>query len=328
MYLPPKVKPLCPPEQPPRFVDVPYGEVFLDDGTPYTLRLDIYQSAQQTQPGPCIVYIFGGGWMWGEYKQVTQKAVYCRDLVRLTAEGYTVVCPDYRLASQAIFPACIHDCKGAVRFLKANAAAFHIDPERIGVLGNSAGAHLAAMVALSANHPELEGDVGGNLSYSSAVKAACLFYCPADLIESLRTAAAQAGDTPKDLAGTEIENVGNDKADIIPALIVGYTGPGRTIRKLAGVLERGDPTDPDWHYIELTRRCSPIEYVAADNPPVCLFHGGRDAIVPIEQSENFYRALRAAGADATYLSYSLGSHGPSLGEQIDQFAYQFLKDRL
>lgn len=328
MYTPPKVKPLCPPEQPPRYEDVTYGQVTLDNGQPYTLKLDIYQAADQSEPGPCIIYYFGGGWMWGEYKQVTQKAVYCRDLVRMTAQGYTVVCPDYRLVSQAVFPACVHDAKGVVRFLKANGAKYNIDPERIGVLGNSAGAHLAAMVALSADHPEIEGDVGGNLEYSSAVKAACLFYCPADLTEALRVSVKSLDGPARDLTGTEIENVGNDKAWVIPALIVGYTGPGRTLQKLAEVLEKGDASDPDWRYIELTRLCSPIQYVSEKNPPVCLFHGGRDPIVPIEQSEQLYRALTAAGADATYISYSYGGHGPSLGEQIDQFAYRFLTDRL
>lgn len=328
MYIPPSVKPLCPPEQAPRYEDVVYGEVTLDNGQPYTLKLDIYQSPDQTEPGPCIIYYFGGGWMWGEYKQVTQKAVYCRDLVRMTAQGYTVVCPDYRLVSQSIFPACIHDAKGVVRFLKANGNTYHIDPDRIGVLGNSAGSHLAAMVALSSDCPELEGDVGGNTEYSSAVKAACLFYGPGDLTESLRTNAREAGGEAKDLTGTEIENVGNDKAGIIPALIVGYTGPGRTIQKLAEVLEKGDPSDPDWHFIELLKMCSPIRYVSEKNPPVCLFHGGHDPIVPIGQSENLYKALVEAGADATYISYSYGGHGPSLGEQIDQFAYQFLRDRL
>ncbi len=103
MYLPPKEKPLCPPERPPRFEDVPYAEVPFDDGSLYTLRLDIYQSETQTAPGPCVVYYFGGAWMWGDYKQTVQKAVYCRDLVRLCEKGLTVVCPSYRLAQQAVF---------------------------------------------------------------------------------------------------------------------------------------------------------------------------------------------------------------------------------
>lgn len=328
MYLPPKTKPLCPPEQPPRFADVVYAQVTLDNGQPHTLKMDIYQSADQTEAGPCIVYYFGGGWMWGGYKQTTQKAVYCRDLVRLTAQGYTIVCPDYRLASQAVFPACIHDCKGAIRFLKANAAAYHIDPQRIGVLGNSAGAHLAAMVALSADRPELEGDVGGNLDQSSSVKAASLFYTPADLEQSLRDAVAALNGPERGLAGTEIENVGDDSDRFIPALIVGYTGKGRSLQSLEAVLDRNDPTDPDWPYIALTRQCSPIQYVSASNPPVCLFHGGNDQVVPLSQSERLYKALIGAGADATFVSYSLGGHGPSLGPAVDWFAYQFLMERL
>ncbi len=328
MYIPPKVKPLCPPEQPPRYEDVVYGEAALDNGQSYTLKLDIYQSPAQTEPGPCIVYYFGGGWMWGEYKQVTQKAVYCRDLVRMTQEGYTVVCPDYRLVSQAIFPACIHDAKAVIRFLKANGASYHIDPERIGVLGNSAGGHLASMVALSADCKELEGTVGGNTEYSSTVKAACIFYGPADLTKVLRDNVEAMDGPPADLTGTEIENVGNDKAGIIPALIVGYTGPGRTMQKLGRILEKADPSDPDWHYIALLQKCSPIRYVNKNNPPVCLFHGGHDPIVPVCQSEMLYHALTAAGADATYVSYSCGGHGPSLGSRVDSFAYQFLRDRL
>ena len=279
MYVPPKVKPLCPPEERPRFEDVPYARVTLDNGQAYTLKLDIYQSPEQNTPGPCIIYIFGGGFLWGEYKQVTQKAVYCRDLVRLTKEGYTVVCPDYRLVSQSIFPACIHDVKGVVRFLKANGEKYNIDPDRIGALGNSAGGCLASMLALSANCRELEGDVGGNLEYDSSIKAAAIFYAPADLCQSIRTSAAALSGPPKDLIGTEIENVGNDNA-------------------------------------------------GADCPPVAIFQGGRDTIVDPDQSEILYHALVKAGADATFVACSGGGHGPSLGEEIDQFAYNFLKKRL
>jgi acetyl esterase/lipase len=328
MYVPPKVKPLCQPEERPRFEDVPYAQVTLDNGRDYTLKLDIYQTPEQSVPGPCIVYIFGGGWMWGEYKQVTQKAVYCRDLVRLTEKGYTVVCPDYRLVSQSIFPACINDVKGMIRFLKANGPKYNIDPNRIGALGNSAGGHLAAMLALSSGCRELEGDVGGNLAYDSSIKAAAIFYAPVDLLDSIRTAAAALSGLPKDLAGTEIENVGNDKANIIPALIVGYTGPGKSLHSLSRLLERNDPSDPDWHYIELARRCSPIQYVHSGCPPIAIFQGGHDPIVDPAQSEKLYRALVQAGADATFVAYSYGGHGPSLGSQIDSFAYQFLTDRL
>lgn len=328
MYVAPKVKPLCPPEKAPRFEDVPYAEVILDNGQPYTLKMDIYQSSNQTEPGPCIIYIFGGGWSWGEYKQVTQKAVYCRDLVRLTEEGYTIVCPDYRLIHQSIFPACIYDVKGCVRFLKANCKKYNIDPDRIGVLGNSAGGHLAAMLSIGANQPEIEGDVGGNLEYDSTVKAASIFYAPSDLCDTVVAKADTMDGQVKDLTGTEVENLSNGNADSIPALAIGYVGPGRNIKSLADLIKRQDTTSPDWKYVELLKRCSPITYVSEDCVPVCLFHGGHDPLVDPVQTEALYHALLGAGADVTMICCSYGGHGPSLGERVDQFSYQFLKDRL
>lgn len=328
MYVAPKVKPLCPPENMPRFEDVPYAEVILDNGQSYTLKMDIYQDSNQTEPGPCIVYIFGGGWSWGEYKQVTQKAVYCRDLVRLTKEGYTVVCPDYRLIHQSIFPACIHDVKGCVRFLKANGGKYNIDPGRIGTLGNSAGGHLAAMLSIGGNQPEIEGDVGGNLDYDSSVKAASIFYAPSDLCEVVVAKAATMDDQVKDLTGTEVDNLNNGNADSIPALAIGYVGPGRNIKSLGNLIVKQDTTNPDWKYVELLKKCSPITYVKEDCVPVCLFQGGHDPLVDPIQTEMLYHALLNADADVTMICWSYGGHGPSLGERIDQFAYQFLKDRL
>lgn len=328
MYIPPKEKPLCPPEEAPRFEDIRYATVRLDNGADYELKMDIYQNSSQTKPGPCIIYIFGGGFLWGEYKQVTQKAVYCRDLVRLTKEGYTIVCPDYRLASQAIFPACIHDVKGLVRFLKANGSDYHIDPERIGVLGNSAGGHLASMLALSADVPEIEGDVGGNLEYSSSVKAASVFYGVSDLWDVLTDSAQSERFGKQVLTGTEIEAIGKEQAAMIPAIIVGYTGQGRTVEKLNNILQKGDRNHPDWPYLALLKKCSPIQYVHASCPPILLLHGGRDKIVAPAQSLKLYQALVEVGADATFVSYAQGGHGPSLGKEIDRFAYDFLKHRL
>ncbi|BCN29202.1 alpha/beta hydrolase [Anaeromicropila herbilytica] len=321
------VKPLCPPGRPPRYEDVPYADVVLDNGQSHTLMMDIYQDLNQKEPGPCIIYYFGGGWMWGEYKQVTQKAVYCRDLVKLVEQGYTIISPSYRLASQSVFPACIHDCKGVVRFLKANANTYHIDPERIGVLGNSAGGHLAAMVAMSSECVEMEGNVGGNLEYSSAVKAAAVFYAPADLEECIRAGAAELDGPPKDLVGTEIDNVANQAVEI-ETQILGYTGEGRSLWSLNKVLESGDTNHPDWKYIELARKCSANHYASASCPPMIIMHGGQDQVVPINQSENLYHELIAAGADATYVSCSKACHGPSMGKAADEMAYRFLMDRL
>ena len=327
MYQAPKVKPLCPPEIPPRYEDVAFAEVTLDDGTPYTLKMDIYQNPNQTEPGPAIIYIFGGGFLWGEYKQVTQKAVYIRDLVRLTKEGYTIISTDYRLASQAIFPACIHDVKGLVRFLKAHGQDFLIAPERIGVLGNSAGGHLASMLALSSHQPELEGDVGGNLDYSSSVKAAAVFYGTSDLTRLVQESASSDLFT-QSLEGTKIDAIGNEQAALIPALIVGYTGKGRTVAELSRLIESGAEDNLDWAFVEKLRACSPISYAHADCPPILLLHGDQDRVVNPRQSELLYQALSKVEADVTLIKTAGGQHGPSLGPDIDNFAYQFLKDRI
>lgn len=320
----PKVKPLCPPGRSPRYEDVPFAEVTLDNGEPYTLKMDIYQDLNQKTPGPCIIYYFGGGWMYGEYKQVTQKAVYFRELIRLVEQGFTIVSPSYRLASQSVFPACIHDCKGVVRFLKANSKLYHIDPERIGVLGNSAGGHLAAMVAMSANCSEMEGDVGGNQEYTSTVKAATIFYAPADLVALLRN---DANEAIKNLSGTEVDNAGKSMDNVITE-ILGYTEPGKSLVDLYQLLESGDTEDLDWKYIELAKRCSPIRYVSANCPPMMILHGGKDPLVPIDQSESLYKALVSSNADTMYFSSSQANHGPTMGDEADQVAYQFLKNRL
>ena len=238
------------------------------------------------------------------------------------------MCPDYRLIHQGLFPACIHDVKGCVRFLRANAERFHIDPDRIGALGNSAGGHLAAMLSIGANQPGLEGTVGGNLEYSSAVKAACLFYAPADLWDSVLLTAARSDAPPRDLTGTEVEHLSNDNADSIVALAVDYVGPGRNIQSLAELIRSGDTQDPDWHYAELLRQCSPITYASESCPPVCLFQGGHDPLVDPSQTEKLYHALLAADADVTMVCRSYGGHGPSLSALVDGVAYQFLKEHL
>lgn len=316
-----KVKPLCLPGRPSRFEDVIFAkDVPLDNGKTMDLKMDIYQDLNQKEPGPCIIYYFGGAWLWGEYKQVTQKAVYCRDLIKLVEQGYTIVSPAYRLASEAVFPAAIHDCKAAVRFLKAHADEYHIDPERIGVLGNSAGAHLAAMVACSSDCEEMEGTVGGNTQYSSKVKAAAVFYTPADLVESAKNVAKKN----QDLKGTEIDDKNIKEAAAVECQILGYSGEGKNIGTLSKLIQSGDTSHPDWHYVELAKKCSPITYVSENCPPIILLHGGEDSVVPISQSENFYKAFVDKGADATYLSYSKAGHGPSINKEADQFAYQFL----
>ena len=130
-----------------------------------TLEMDIFRPKNNWQSLPAIVCIHGGGWNKG-------GKIHCRDVAQaLAARGFVTASIDYRLSGEAPFPAHIHDCKAAVRFLRANASDYGIDPNKIGAIGNSAGGHLAALLATSASVAELEGK-GGNADVSSAIAAA------------------------------------------------------------------------------------------------------------------------------------------------------------
>jgi len=136
------------------------------------LTLDLYCPEKVSGSAPVIVWVHGGGWRSGGKKQCPAVA--------LVPGGYAVASIDYRLSSAARFPAQIEDCKAAVRWLRANAAKYSLDADRIGVWGMSAGGHLAALLGTSGGVPELEGS-GDNMQYSSRVQAVCDVAGPADL---------------------------------------------------------------------------------------------------------------------------------------------------
>ena len=130
-----------------------------------TLEMDIYRPTEVWGDLPAIVCIHGGGWQKGSkinHRNVAQA---------LAARGFVTASISYRLSGEAQFPAHIQDCKAAVRFLRANAKEYGIDSDKIGVIGHSAGGHLAALLGTSAGVKELEGD-GGNADFSSSVQAA------------------------------------------------------------------------------------------------------------------------------------------------------------
>ena len=136
------------------------------------LALDLYLPANSSGPLPVVAHIHGGGWQSGSKANVP--------MLFLLSRGYAVVSIDYRLTGEAVFPAQIHDCKAAIRWLRANAVKYNLDPERIGVFGSSAGGHLAALLGTSGGVAALEGS-GGNPGFSSRVKAVVEHFGPTDL---------------------------------------------------------------------------------------------------------------------------------------------------
>ncbi len=151
--------------------DIPYAEV---DGRPLLLDVTI-PAAPEDQPWPVAIFIHGGAWHAGDK---SNGARYVLDLARAGYLGFSI---NYRLTQQATFPAQIHDCKAAVRWVRAHAAEYGGDPDRIAVLGQSAGGHLATLLALSAGDPALEGAVGDFDYVSSEVQVAANWYGPSDL---------------------------------------------------------------------------------------------------------------------------------------------------
>ena len=140
-----------------------------------TLEMDVYRPNDAWGLLPAVVCIHGGGWANGTRKNhgILAQAIADR--------GYVAATISYRLSGEAPFPAAIHDCKAAVRFLRANATEYGIDTEKIGAMGLSAGGHLTALLATSHGVDSLEGD-GGNASFSSAIQAAVPMGAQTDLL--------------------------------------------------------------------------------------------------------------------------------------------------
>ena len=230
-----------------------------------SLKLDIYLPAiDVAQPSPVVVYIHGGGWRSGSR---TVK----RYLFPMNRE-YAVVSIDYRLTTTAIFPAQIHDCKGAIRWIRANAAAYGLDPERIGVYGTSAGAHLASLVGTSGDVAELEGEVGGNLHVSSRVRAVCSWYGLGN-IETL----------PNYPSNQQFDRLTSPISMLLGGLLADR--------------------------LELARLASPTTWVTPDDPPFLLQHGTEDMTVPFGASVEFERDLREGGVEVEFYPVVGSGHG-------------------
>ncbi len=140
------------------------------------LQLNLARPKHAAGPRPVVVCIHGGGFRAGT------RESYDKLCLTLAQEGFAAATITYRLAPQYPFPAAVHDCKAAVRWLRAHAAEHQLDPKRIGVLGSSAGGHLAQFLGVTAGVQEFEGE--GNPEQSSAVACVVNYYGPSDLTKS------------------------------------------------------------------------------------------------------------------------------------------------
>jgi acetyl esterase/lipase len=272
--------PLVPPPGTQTHRDLPY----VDNGGPYR-TLDLYLPAQANGKLPVVIWIHGGAWRGGA------KGGWCPATGLLT-KGYALADINYRLAGAPDyqpFPVQLYDCKAAVRWLRANAAQYNLDPDHIGVWGHSAGAHLAAMLGVTGGNAQLEGDEG-NLNVSSAVQAVCAWACPSDIVAFLHGEAGPVGinRVSQLLGGRDLKAADDDKAKV----------------------------------------ASPLTYVAAGDPPFMMAQGTIDTDVPPADSAKLSDALKAAGVECTYISEPGKAHGiggPELEQQADDFFDKHLK---
>lgn len=140
------------------------------------LQVNLARPKEESGLHPAVVCIHGGGFRAGK------REGYDKLLVTLAQHGYVAITVTYRLAPAHQFPAAVHDCKAAVRWLRANAGQYGVDPTRIGVMGGSAGGHLAQFLGVTAGVPQFEGE--GNLDQSSAVSCVVNFFGPSDFTKS------------------------------------------------------------------------------------------------------------------------------------------------
>lgn len=246
------------------------------------LTLDLYvpQSVKAGDKFPVVVWIHGGAWRSGSKDRCPA--------VPLVDRGFVVASIAYRLTDEAIFPAQIQDCKGAIRWLRANAGRFPIDPDKIGVWGASAGGHLAALLGTSGDVKELEGGPD-NITYSSRVQAVCDYFGPIDFL--------RMNDEPGAMD--------HDAADSPESVLIG--GP---IQK-----------NPD-----KVARANPITYASADDPPFLILHGDQDRTVLPSQSQLLHDALRKLGVNVRLGVVKGQGHGFTTG--VDRTAFQFFEQTL
>ena len=307
-------------QMPPTYRDVLVAEVKNDDGALRQLRMNVFVPPKAEGKVPVLVYVHGGGWAIGTYEgddakqAVTKKqggnaSVMAGDNTSaykvfkdVLNHGIAFVSVDYRLNSEAAFPAQIYDVKAAVRFLRAHADEYGLDADRIAVAGSSAGAHLAAELALTSGNKELEGDEGGNLDFSSSVKACEDYYAPTNLL-TMAPEMSPALQDPAQAAET------HDSVRANESILLGFTGEGQGVGTLRKIDEAGDKSSPYWQMVELAKQGSPVYQVTKDAPPFFIAHGGRDSLVPIQQSLSLQKALTDAGVENLFVCNSQAPHG-------------------
>jgi acetyl esterase/lipase len=237
--------------------DVEYGKV---NGRALHLEVAV-PKVRPDRPMPALLWIHGGGWQEGTHKQNVA--------IGFAAKGWFTGSVEYRLSGEAKWPAQIEDCKLAVRWLRANAAKWNVDPDRIGVWGISAGGHLVTCLGTM---DETAGyDVGAHTNFSSRVQAVVDYCGPTDFT--------------KGSGGVVNSKEGEDAAVLL---------------KLFGMKYTENPA--------VWKSGSPLQFVSSKAPPFLIVQGDSDNIVPTAHAEKLLEKLKANGVPAELILVKNGNH--------------------
>jgi acetyl esterase/lipase len=237
---------------------------------------DIYLPKKSQEKYPVVIHVYGSAWFSNNSKGAADLGTIVKALLD---EGYAVVCPNHRSSMDAKWPAQIHDIKAVIRFVRGEASKYKFDTSFIATSGFSSGGHLSSIAATTSGTKkakvgsvdiDLEGNLGQHVSQSSAVNAACDWSGPVDL-------------TAMD-CGEHMQMGENSPEDML--------------------LESNLSKEPD-KYLSL----SATNYVDKNDPPIIIFHGEKDNVVPCCQGKKFFELLKAAGVKTEATFVPEGGHG-------------------
>ena len=235
-------------------------------------------------PWPLVVWSTGSAWTSDDGKSGANAIAQ-----QLNPRGIAVAGVSVRSSSQAKFPAQVHDVKAAIRFLRANATQYKLDPAKFATMGDSSGGWVAAMGALTGGVSSLEGTIG-TVGVSSAVQAGVDFFGPTDFVKLAQ----------QDQGGW-----------------IDHNSPDAPEAQLLGC---AIPTCP-----AKAQQANPIAYVDANDPPMMLLHGRSDNVVPHAQTEILYDALKAACVDTQFFSVPGAGHSHADVTSSSRFGQQTVR---
>lgn len=246
-------------------------------------QVDVYlpKKRRTGQPLPVVALIHGGGWVNGD------RIGYAAQAIQLARTGdYAAITVGYRLTKEASWPAQVHDCKAAIRWIRAHARELNLDADKIAVWGSSAGGHLSSLLGTSGGVKELEGDLGPNTTFSSRVQAVVNLCGPEDFSQAL-------------MFDKDSQPIWKDDA------VSGLLG-GNAQEKTAEA-----------------KAASPVTYVSSDDPPFITFHGTKDQRVAYRHAETIHAALQKAGVTSLLVPITDGGHGSVSHPEVKVRGQQF-----